>query len=568
MGISSLKVSDLDKTLNSTICSRYKKVIDNYIIETLKDGSTGSNFSIPIAQYVVNLAGGTLEKRLLELYDKKFAFDDTSSVSKEIKLLQALALDGLVVGVNTEKNDEIAIYTANMGVVFQTDEDTKFSLSKAVALNKEGVVHAVRLDIEYTSEEGFVFKPVSLNKNTNLRIVDLDTGEGRFHLVPYMVYQRCMLFFKTMLDDGYILKVHQDKGGMDKVRYLASRNDILVKYSDSEEFAKSLKATYFPLKGFFYCPVVGASSMTTGLTRVDLLSVFKVINAKPEKLKLEKPVGGIEELIDTSYFVYTLQKLNKNDSKHENRNESKDSNNKENYINFLKTLPKIKKIFPNFPNDVPSPEVMPSYLHQLSKEDYYKVVGSVSGIEEFRKAVGGIFTKNEKLSEEYLKTLTKDALQEMLKQGVYKIVIRKKNCMLSSLIVTNNKKILEVVYGKGYFAKLESRGVRLYELENQVIRGADVREALVYCGFGEFLGKADEVYNTIKAQGSEVPVRERLEGVLSDSSSIKKTLRKPSSNDSLILARKCFGYEDGNGKVADYYSYVDISKIESIHRLG
>ena len=537
-----LKSTDLEKSIGSTIYSRHKKVMDNYIMRNLKEGI----FLTPIIQSLV-MEDETLESELLSLYDRKI-LKDTSHISDEIKVLQASAFDGLVLGLNNEKNGAMGIYTANPSAIFNMDSDSKFSIEKTLELNEKGIIHAVRIDVEYlNSDETFEFKPVALNKNTNLQVADIETGEGRFLFVPYIAIQRSMAFFKEMLDDGRTLKVYQEQGGMLKERYISAKGSELAKYCDSEEFAKSLKPEYFPLKGFFYAPVLGANSLTLGRTRVNLIDVCKVESIiKPKVTKAESPLN---ELIQDSVAEALLGELEKYDDM--------------NYMSIISKMPKKNKVFDKM-QDMPSPVSVMRYMRQLSASDKDKALKLIPGFEGTVEEYKGVLTKCEYMD---ASKYSPEDIKELLKGGVYKFIIRKNDCVYSSMVVTNSKDLLKKIYGENYFGRYESLGVRLYELERMIGNDIDVMVALNYCGFE---GDADTVAQVISIIGTHDPeesVHERLADLLGKKDKEKKQVRKSSSNNSIVLARTCFATE-GADESPDYYRYIDISKVVSMVQLA
>ena len=56
VNLNMLKATDLERTLRGTIYSRYKSVIDNYILSKLKN--EGTNFDVPIVQVVLGESSG------------------------------------------------------------------------------------------------------------------------------------------------------------------------------------------------------------------------------------------------------------------------------------------------------------------------------------------------------------------------------------------------------------------------------------------------------------------------------------------------------------------------------
>ncbi|MGV3076366.1 hypothetical protein ACEE21_14890 [Clostridium baratii] len=557
VNLESLKTSGLEKRIRSSIFSRHYKTIDAYISDNLK--KKGDNFFIPTIQTIVE-RDPELEQELINLYNRKFPMGGTEDIDYEIKLLQASVLDGLVVGINTEKGGDFQIYTANIGAIFGINHESKFNMDKTLELNKKRIVHAVRVDIDYTSEEGFNYKVVSLNKNTNLHIMDLDTFEGRFHLVPYIAIQRSMSFFKEMLDDMRILDVRQDKGELHKARYITCRKDVLARYSDNEEFAKLLKPSYFPLKGFFYAPVLGASSLTSGVTRIDLLDVCNVKNVATVE-NISKPSGGLESILTESSIMTILSEMYETDLV--------------GYQEIVDKLPNDNEILTGAVYDVdkgvPNPVSIIKYMHGLNKEDKAKVEALIPGLEE---AVSRKKTVLNRYQEIDPSTVDYTDIKAMLNEGVYKFLIRKKDCTYSSITLSNCPRVLRELYGEDYFAKYESFGVRLGKLQNCISLKLFDREYplevwLNHCG----LPVSDEIVSKLKELADNNVVGNALREELLNlfdrkpKTSSRKSTRRNTSNDELILARVCLASMTTSGSL-DFYRYLDMSKVVSIYRLG
>lgn len=550
-----LRATDLEKLLGTTIYNRNRGIMDEYIISNVKAGT----FSTPVIQ-VLAPPESKLGKKLIDLYNKKVVFEDVSGVSDEMKILQASAFDGLVVGINMEKDGEMAIYTANPGAIFGIDNESKFSIDKTVELNRIGVVNAVRVDVTYTSEKGFEFKIVSLNKNTRLHAIDLETGEGKFYLVPYIAIQRSMVFFKDLLDDGRTLEVTQEVGGLNKVRYISTRSTELAKYTDSKDFADSLKAEYFPMKGFFYAPVLGASSMTAGRTRIEIINISNIkVTTKP---KVQKAEDGLATMMVESVIQKVLTEIYNNDIGE--------------YAGLVEKFPKVKTMFDST-NDAPSPVMIMKYYHQLKGKDLDKFHGVmleaypdlINEAVAFRK---DIINRCDRLNPE---DYSQEEMKALLKEGVYKFIIRKKDCEYSSMVVTNNDSFLKKMYGGDYFGKYESLGTRLYKLEEMVSKDDSldgIREALVYCGLecfdvGEDTTVEQKVAEIMSTDVVDASKHDRLANLFKSSETKGKGVRRSSSNASLILVRKCFATLSGSGAL-DYYRYLDISKVTDMYRVG
>lgn len=554
VNLETLESSTLEERVKNSIFSKYANVADSYIRDNLK--KKGDNFFIPTVQTLVDRSP-ELEKELIDLYNRKFPMGNTEDIDYEIKLLQASVLDGLVVGINTEKDGEYQIYTANIGAIFGINNESKFNIDKALELNRNRIVHAVRVDIEYNSEDGFTYKLVSLNKNTNLHIVDMDTFEGRFHLVPYIAIQRSLAFFKEMLDDMRILNVKQDKGEIQKSRYITCRKDILIKYSDNEDFAKSLKYSFFPLKGFFYAPVLGASSMTIGLTRIDLLDVCNIKNVISVE-NISKCSGGLDDMIIESSIKTILDDMYEYDVV--------------GYQRLVDALPNDRGILTgavyNVDKGVPTPITMIKYYHSLNRKERSIFISLIPNLDTEMKNKKSIINKYEALNPD---NYSIEEIKDMLKHGIYKFYLRKKDCCYSTITVTNSKELLCNMYGKDYFAKYESFGIRIYRLkyfiENNRNNMSSLEKELKYCGFPV----SEDILNAINAMAtmglSGKALHDGLVSIFDVNRFGRKSTRRSASDENLILARVCFNSMISSGSI-DFYRYVDMKKVVSIYRLG
>jgi len=571
VNLETLRASSLEKKLSNGIFNRYYKVMDNYIMENLR--RKGDNFFVPTVQTLVDMSP-ELEQELINLYYRKFPMGNFEGIDYDIMLLQATVFDGLAVGLNVEKDGDFQIYTANTNAIFGIDTESKFSMEKTLELNRRRIVHAVRIDIEYTSEEGFTYKAVSLNKNTNLHIVDLDTFEGRFHLVPYIAMQRSMAFFKEMLDDKRILEVRQDKGEVKKIRNITCRKDVLAKYCDNEAFARSLKPSYFPLKGFFYAPVIGANCFTVGVTRIDLLDIYNVKNLSSLE-GVSKSIGGVENVVKESSIASVLTRMYDSDL--------------ETYQEIVDKLPNSRGILTGAVDDVdkavPKPLSIVKYMYGLNKKDRKLVESYIPGLEQEVSKKKEVINKYEELNPS---DYSSDEIRHMLRTGVYKFVIRKKNCNYSTITATNSEEILSKLYEDDYFAKYESFGIRLYKLESLLRTAPDLSKSSLepifkYCGFPSNEDTIKDVLYELRKNGFSFTKNTNIKGEGYNSSEIHgvlaellkdkneyssgKTTRKSSSNGSLILVRKCFASMTSSGSV-DFYRYLDMSKVISMFRVG
>lgn len=558
MNLENLKALDLEERMKKSIFSRNYQVVDSYIVDNLRKGE--SNFFIPTIQTLTGRSP-KLGQELINLYDTIFSECNTEDIDYEIKLLQASALDGLVVGVDMVKDGDFQIYTANIIDIFSIKNASKFNLEKTLELNRKRIVHAVRVDVEYTSEEGFDYKIVSLNKNTNLHIVDLDTLEGRFHLVPYIAIQRSMNLFSSLLEEGAVLEIGQDKGELYKSRIITCNENVLSRCSDNEGFAKSLKSSFFPLKGFFYAPVVGASSLSLGLTKIGLLDACKVTKVQSESIT-SKASGGIGGMITEASIITILNRLYGNDLSA--------------YQEFVDKLPNDREILTGAVFDidkgVPNPISIIKYMHGLSSDEMTLVESLVPGLDEEVAIKKRVISRYEELN---IADYSTGELKEMLSKGVYKFHIRKKDCNFSSIVVTNCEDVLIKLYGTDYFARYESLGVRIRKFERLLERGLNgnkgdtIESYLKYCGLPLSKDIEIKIRDLVDARVGKVVFNEELLNLFGSKSkgTSRKSTRRSSENEDLILTRVCLASITSSGS-SDFYRYLDISKVVSMYRLS
>lgn len=538
----------VEKVLESSIFSTVgEKVIKSYLMTNLKQ--SGDNYCIPTVEILADM-DTNVKQALLDLYEKNFCFADTSAVDEDIKILQACCLNGMVFGVNHDKNDALALYTSNIDLIFGVNKESKFDLGKSIELNENRIVNAVRLDILSDVADNVKFKVVGLNKNTNLQVVDPSNGFGRFHIIPFEYISMSLELIKMFLDNKYVIDVHQYTGEVEKARVITTKLDVLERYCDSEEFVWGLKPTFNPFRAFFYAPVVGANSFTAGVTRVDLMNLTRLsrLEKLPKTLKKAQPLDFIVE----KGLLGWLEDLRITDA-------SK-------YQDIVDSFPNKKGIITgsvnNLKDGVISTSSIAHYWHGCSEADRLQVIKEHKEISVYAEKYSKLFVDNKPID---IHTLDAGMLKEMLKVNTVKVIIKKEDGMYSNMVVTNNKETLKSIYGEDYFAKKESFGVRLWELQNRIDADRSmpsVIKALDYCGFPD----TDEVINSIRevfVDGSNI--HEGLAEVLKDDVNTR-TNRSPELSETTIKARSVLSTLYGGPH--DYYKNVDLSKVVSASIMG
>lgn len=539
--LSKLKATELEKFISGSILSRNKKIFDEYIVNELQNNKSDSNFSVPVAQEILRNSP-SLAKKLINLYKQMFVLESRQldGIDEEVMAMQGMLLDGLCFGLNVEKGGEMSLYTANPKAVFGVDPNSRFSIEKTIELNRQGTLHAMRVDVSYTSAEGFEYKLVNLNKNTCLNLVDLNTGEGRFYIIPYMFVVRAFALFDTLLTSGRTLKVVQEKDIL-KTRYISINKTELSKYVDMPEFVSDLNVEYFPLKGFFYAPILGAPVFSVGRTRIDILDICSINPSKNPKV--EKVKDSFNSLLEDQISTKMLEEMEINDP--------------ESYEKLVGELPKKAML------DDPSSRDVIHYLREMKTKDREVFFSEIPGYSGYMDSVRSLFKDPKEV-----KISSKEDFNSVLKSNICRVTVRKKDCMYSSMVVTNNRNALKRLYGEDYFGKYESFGVRLYMLQNMLEGDANIEAAFAYCGFEYTLERDKAVTDIISGRGRQPDknIHEQLADVLSDEER-KETTRRSTSNEDVVLARSCFAPITVDGP-RDLYRYVDYTRLVSCYIIG
>ncbi len=530
----------LDRLYAESVFYSYRDVIDGYVADMLKDGD---NYFIPTVDRLCELCPD-LTKDLVSLYDTKFPEATEYGIPDWVKVNQASLLDGLVFGVNIEKDFEASLFTANPGFISPT-EKSPFSLGKTVDLNTKVVANAVRVDLDYKNDKGdFTHKFVRLNVNTNLLLAGSGTPGGRYYLIPFWFIYSTIKFIRSLLLHGSTLLVRQDASGLVKERYISCDRGMLEKFS-SDSLVPAYDASYYPLKAFLYAPVLGASSLSVGLERVDLFNLLgiSIVSGEPD---IDKGVSGTEIVIIERCMTEILKGYYGDDTA---------------YLSIIDRLPHIQD-FTTDDEVILTPYQILQYFHSLSNKDKKKVIEMIPGLAEVSSRKYSMM----KNFTPYTGEITTEGVKDLVNNGILKVVIQKKGATLSSMVVTNNRDILSTLYGKDYFKVYESVGTRA-KLFREVVLGSksdeEVLRGLDYYGFTLYGYDNEEALRVIELKNLAYDDPEGFVSFFTGSSP-----RKSSSKSNTILVRSCFASLSEENGVEGYYKYIDVDRIKSISILS
>lgn len=534
------------------IASPFSGMVDVIQSEIVQSVGVGKSLSLPTVASLLNS-----HKGLRDLVQEKFDSVGTKSgkygdVAYDIRLLQGVLFTSLVFGYH-KPSGKVALYTACEKVITAISPEYNFNIGKTYDLNVEGVLNAVRVDIDYTSKETFNAKLTRLTVKTNL-------VSDEYILVPLESVSALAGIIKDQLSKGRVAYTQQLVSGLVKERFISMNATVLRKYTDSPEFASdvSSKSVIQLARHKAYFPVVGATSNTVGMTAIDLLLLEKLGFVKDNGSLVEvSDFGGIIRLVVTSLLSNELA-----------RNYSEELQSKYNeYVSGIVDIITQAK-FLEIVNDIVTPEGMPSdaivsleatnlILRDMTDDQLqqtwlmFKEKGMQSGNPQ--DLVKLINTSYEQLPTD----ISKEELRDLLDSSVLKVVTTKKNGSFSTMYVTNSEDILSQVYGADYRKALESKGVLIREAKKYLEQGElTFDEVMEYLGFDSFVGRGPEFPKDNLATFEELVATE---------SDYKP--RKSNSNENLVLGRRLFGVVTPKG-VEDYYCNIDTTRIYQVVKLS
>lgn len=572
--ITSVRSTQLEARIGTTIMGRYVEEMDAFFEAGFK--SRYGNISMPTLQFFAD-KHPKLRESLINLYDSVMGnVKGVEYIPENIKMSQGALLDGLCF-VYDMKDGSVTLATMNLDVL--CDLDIEFDMTKQIIKkNLDGFCKAYRIDVDYNNDSSeFTFAAV------NARDYDIDDAKEdsdeskRFVLVPYISSTRLMKWCEYFLNKGNVLRVQQTENGAKSVRFITRNEAVLKEYCDNPYAVEGVKTRFFPLKAMFYAPVLGASSLSSMVSRVSLFSVDMIRRAKPEDLEkslVTKPKNPLRDMIGERLFVQAMLRM-------------KDKNPEE-YAKALKSLSYSGKLILS-PEDTTRSSLL-KYLHSVTPaavEKAYRIADVSDDIKRYME----FFDGNPRL-------MTKEELSDLsgtLRNHVCKFTIQKSDCTLGSVLVTNSASALVRAYGKNYYGVYESFAARFNKLSDtldsilceMVVESgdtevgstlwADVKSDLEDYGF-KF---DDDVFSTLCSLAEE-SINDadgdhdhslklyinRVKAFLAEQSGVNLSRSESASKsqpENIIRCRSLEAYVDDNGKVIDYYKNLDSTKIISAY---
>ena len=539
--VSSIK---FEERLGNTIMAKHISSIDSGILSKLSSREA-ENMSIDTLQRIID-DNMVLKAQLINLYNGTLGtYAGVENIPDDIKAVQGALLDGICYGYNIEK-DTVDLYTMNLDVVDSMLKDEKKQTTdygkKIIEDNLVGRLRSYRIDVSYEmSSEYFSYKIVR-----HKSVIDMDEESG-IVLVPYLEGLRLMQILKFTLDANGTLYTMQYVGDIKKERFITKNSAVLAKFCDDPTAVKGIEPDYFPLKAYFYAPVVGAPSYSSMVTNIHLFRLASlkgnVTEAKMIKFGVEKDDNSMLSFVLTTSIGREMSRI------------------------IAEFPEKFDELKPNMPKSNLLGEMtaetfseigFKKYMDSLSVKELSVLAEKTPRVRDCVMSMAGVFKGKS------FKEIGKDEFDDAVKDSLVRVIIHKSDCSLSSVLCTNNKNILARVYGESYYSYYESKGSRLYK----ALRMIQEEGCSVTSAFGEMNLMAD-LSETVLNMCREA-VDNGLD-LLDDDfvSDVKKEMgirKSYSSNSNATLVRTITGYITERG-VIDYYRSINTDIIVKVMKL-
>lgn len=475
-----------------------------------------------------------------------------------------LALSGFFLSVNVETG-KTDIYTSSI-VTLQTmaNRGAIMSSSNATVANKLAKLKKVLADPQTyfrSLKEGNTLVAARLNPTMVGRKLKFDPVIPRSKLrlnqevvVPFGCVEASMKYI-LQLASQEVLRVSM--GG--KRRFVTTNADLLRRVY-SEDRVQELVGNVIvnPLAGGFYLPSIGASISTFGLTNIKLEDVDIITPVSMDKVLQSMDMSGLRVDYTLSARWFKREMLS--------GNSMFDLSTVRNIANILKA-----EGFWGF-KDV-----------DVDTADIYTLIGAMVDAEIYdsqayqaMKAYPDLFSLDKFLSQpkpygsRVVKVPTdnidKEKLGELLRTGVYKIVISKRKGGLSTVIGTNSPAHLKRVYGEHYLETYESEGIRLRHLRRRYeLLLDDYESTLIHDSIRDLfaLYRCDYmIEGGMVTDDLMLRLDEKIQEV--------EDRRTVYNQDNLLTVRSLVATpikdEDGNPKLVGYMKNIDPDSIVSLYK--
>lgn len=395
----------------------------------------------------------------------------------------------LCVGYNIDDQDKTALYTCNYAIIEQMnnagylvdanmDAVAKALSSEAMAKKvKTNGYYGVRLDFE-----GMVNGKPQYSVKVRHSLVEAN----KFLVVPLMFYFIYFSLFNQLASKCPV-EVVTSWDGVDTKKVITTSSELLKRAyakASPQAVANKIKYGYVGVhpKTFHICGYSVQSSLDSVAPASFSLRAYKDINFVQ---KIDTSGNNVSDAYIYLYYRNCIMKQLKlgskasfqfmNMRKNFNIEDGKDINDTaRNWFIFAKRMP-ANQLYTFM---MQYPQVFGSSVQAGIDNEMKKQKAITEGTLELPVDI----SKSE-VDERFVTGVTK-----MLSSGAVQILYQSKSGNYSSMILTNNIKVLESYYGENYVGEFESTGIRLAFAKKMLMDGGTIKEADTKCKFLEVLG--------------------------------------------------------------------------------
>jgi len=535
-----------DPTLNvlSKVLREHRAFVDALVVEKvnqLSDHDRTKTYTIPTFSSLCNR-----NPEILEAYENAYKWRFPTSghqgeLSSEMMAYQGMATDTPFFALNLTSGD-FSLYSGNPEHLALFKGGDKFDKSKTYDLLQEGIVNAMRLDVDYYNVRGGY--TVKATKLINAKAGDRRLNVSNFIFVPMTIIDRLILMLTTFMRKGRVVKIVSDDSGALKDHFVSMNPNVIEEYNGH---SNPLEYIDFRYVGRVYVPVVGAPIYSTGLTRIEFSALDEVTVTRQSDINIEPANNSPEQLIQDEVFSKFLELV------------------------FMERYAEQKKKIWDL--IVLLGGVVPYDAHRYSYLRAIRSLGADARMALWSKLPDDFKNYANQMSqvirgyEPYVGEISVPALRNVLRKGVYKIVMLKSNGTFSSVIATNNEEMLKIAYGPSYQQKYEHDDFRLGKFFNDVNNGMPEVEAMKKWNMLE----ASYVKDTYDTETSDEEALASALYAWAEKSqdrfieNLDEDRVYSSYHEKELTVRKLFS---SNGIGESFYRKIPIQKIYQVSRLG
>lgn len=458
------------------------------------------------------------------LMEKGYVDEDYFAGGFEMLARYGVLMSGFVFAYDTWETDvskAFKIYTlsisklrelANMGVLkgkkdaldieLATIEKKMYGDRLKKSLSDGNYYNVVRLDFTFDPIEG-----VSCTATVPRDKFTLD----RYTTVAYEAVEKAYETMTTLLNSKVLCV-----GMGEKQRIITFNRSLLASIYGESRAEQICTQRNSVMCGRYYVPVVGESIFNVGVTNIRIEQV--------DSVRVLESIAEID-----------LSKLNVNYAL---------------YADFMRSLSDDEAISLTSIGDADEAH---DYLNSLDSRQLYDLYElnshhlDTSRLDDLKKFYGNMYEVCDL-------PRSKEELDNRLKSGLYKITIIKRKGTYSTMYLTNNSNILQSLYGDFYMVNLESDGVRLRYLLNELDALDDSDEDGVYDAIMDW-NLGDLIDNSLSLEEAKSAVRLELAKIKTATTVVKQPNLVMGRNVKAKVSSEFY-------KNVDYMSVVEMVLIQ------